>query len=246
MLHKKRGIALILCESDPAAEAGGQLKHDVHDVPALEVAFTALGFEVRKHVGHLTASAMARAVQDLGREDHDQHDAAIVCTMSHGSNGKIWGSDHKPVQIDSMIDDLADLKCPSLTGKPKMFFISACRGHGRNTGADQAVAADDLPGTWQANRVAAGADVFIQYGTLGGNVGWGATSHVGSMFIQVLAEKLKVLHGTCHLADIAVEVNGAVSERAIRGADEHELQFQQPEIVNRLRKQLYFLPGPGQ
>ena len=53
-------------------------------------------------------------------------------------------------------------------------------------------------------------------------------------------EGLGLRRRAAHLGDIAVEVNGAVSQRAIRGAGEEELQFQQPEIVNRLRKQLFF------
>ncbi len=44
--------------------------------------------------------------------------------MSHGSDGKINGTDHVPVRLEEITDKL---KGGTLVDKPKMFFIQACR-----------------------------------------------------------------------------------------------------------------------
>ena len=48
--------------------------------------------------------------------------------MTHGNMGEIYGSDGKALDIKSVTNLFKEDKCPGLAGKPKLFFIQACRG----------------------------------------------------------------------------------------------------------------------
>jgi hypothetical protein len=63
------------------------------------------------------------------------YDSAIVFILSHGSHRKkskndslVLGVDYKGVSVDVIKSFLQPLLCPAMKGKPKLFFIQACRG----------------------------------------------------------------------------------------------------------------------
>ncbi|KAK4809846.1 hypothetical protein QYF61_021306 [Mycteria americana] len=52
--------------------------------------------------------------------------------MSHMQfPGGIYGTDGKPIPIEKVVNYFNGTNCPSLRGKPKLFFIQACGGGGR-------------------------------------------------------------------------------------------------------------------
>ena len=48
--------------------------------------------------------------------------------MSHGDTGYISGTDEEKVHLKDIQAEFEGDKCPKLQGKPKLFFIQACRG----------------------------------------------------------------------------------------------------------------------
>ena len=54
--------------------------------------------------------------------------SAVVVLMSHGGTGYIYGTDFEKVDVKDIQAELDGKKCPNLEGKPKVFFIQACRG----------------------------------------------------------------------------------------------------------------------
>lgn len=66
--------------------------------------------------------------------------AAVVCILSHGDDhGLVYGVDSKSsgitgvpaapsVKLRDLISRFNPKQCPDLNGKPKLFFIQACRG----------------------------------------------------------------------------------------------------------------------
>lgn len=42
--------------------------------------------------------------------------------------GGIYGTDGKPIPIEQIVNYFNGSNCPSLRGKPKLFFIQACGG----------------------------------------------------------------------------------------------------------------------
>jgi len=70
-------------------------------------------------------------------KDHRHGDCFVCCVMSHGNENGVEGCDAKVLASgDEQMCPLNDIispfdgdKCTSLIGKPKVFFIQACRGH---------------------------------------------------------------------------------------------------------------------
>lgn len=65
----------------------------------------------------------------LDEERHLQHegDAFILFIMSHGKRGRVYGVDGVSISIDEISAMFCGNNCPSLLGKPKIFFIQACQ-----------------------------------------------------------------------------------------------------------------------
>ena len=54
------------------------------------------------------------------------HDSFVCCLMSHGTLGKVYGTDRGEFDLTNIYNYLGS--CKHLTGKPKMVFIQACQG----------------------------------------------------------------------------------------------------------------------
>ena len=54
--------------------------------------------------------------------------SAVVVLMSHGDTGYINGTDGGKVEVKDIQAEFDGKTCPNLKGKPKLFFIQACRG----------------------------------------------------------------------------------------------------------------------
>lgn len=95
--------------------------------------FEKLEFNVKVYKD-LTAQEMVRCLSDVSREDHSSYDCFVCCVLSHGALGSIYGIDGRTVSIQDLMSDVKPIKCPSLRGKPKIFFIQACQGTEKQPG----------------------------------------------------------------------------------------------------------------
>ena len=78
---------------------------------------------------NITARDMQAQLTKVAELDHTNNDCFVCCISSHGSrDGVILGTDDDTVNIRDLTLPLRSSKCPSLAGKPKLFFIDACRG----------------------------------------------------------------------------------------------------------------------
>lgn len=91
--------------------------------------FTHLHFDVdlRKN---LSAVDMKVCLESYQHRDHSSHDAFVCCITSHGMHGSVCAADGNQVTIMSLMELFYDDACPSLQGKPKLFFIGACQTEG--------------------------------------------------------------------------------------------------------------------
>ena len=74
---------------------------------------------------------------------------------------------------------------PSLVGKPKLFFIEACRGREHNMGRELVMTKSSapLPRVTQGISLPNKQDVFVGFATVPGFVSF--TSSLGSPYLQV-------------------------------------------------------------
>lgn len=62
------------------------------------------------------------------KTDHTPYDCFVVVIMAHGGLGELYGVNGDAFPVHRLTFDFSTDKCPSLAGKPKLFFIQACRG----------------------------------------------------------------------------------------------------------------------
>uniref|UniRef100_A0A8I3MAP5 Caspase-9 n=2 Tax=Canis lupus familiaris TaxID=9615 RepID=A0A8I3MAP5_CANLF len=144
----------------------------------------------------LTAKQMVQALVELARRDHSALDCCVVVVLSHGCEashrqfpGAVYGTDGCPVSIEKIVNIFNGTGCPSLGGKPKLFFIQACGGeqkdHGfavasaspedRSPGSDSepdAVPFQEGPGPFDqldaVSSLPTPSDIFVSYSTFPG------------------------------------------------------------------------------
>ena len=98
------------------------------DEKSLKELFTALKFTVviRKD---LNKHEIERVAETFGRKDHREFGAFVFILMSHGGDRDcILGVESRKTTVENLMVEFQARKCPSLTGKPKVFIIQTCRG----------------------------------------------------------------------------------------------------------------------
>ena len=71
--------------------------------------------------------------------EHQKYSCAAVFVLTHGQEGYLFATDsdgNNLVSVKWMLELFQGNKCPNLNGKPKLFFLQACRGELHDEGAD--------------------------------------------------------------------------------------------------------------
>ncbi|KAH6932597.1 hypothetical protein HPB50_008018 [Hyalomma asiaticum] len=128
MIHSPRGMCIIINNHDFGGLAPQRDGSEL-DVLRMKALFEAFHFNciVRSD---LSAQRMKALLSWAAQSKQQQGaDCLVVILMSHGKQDLIDGSDGEQLHL---VDDVYSLfnneNCPSLQGKPKLFFIQACRG----------------------------------------------------------------------------------------------------------------------
>ncbi|XP_026718406.1 caspase-9 isoform X3 [Athene cunicularia] len=187
------------------------------DCEKLEKRFKALRFNVLTR-RNLKAQEMVSELRNLARRDHSTLDCCIVVILSHGCQtshiqfpGGIYGTDGKPIPIEKIVNYFNGSNCPSLRGKPKLFFIQACGGEQKDRGfvVDHGSPSDEAPGgslesdatpfqTPSGNvdepdaiaSLPTPSDILVSYSTFPGFVSWREVSS-GSWYVETLDSVLE-------------------------------------------------------
>ncbi|KAL1486446.1 hypothetical protein MTO96_031381, partial [Rhipicephalus appendiculatus] len=125
MIHSPRGICVIINNYD---FGDSKREGSEHDVRRMRYLFEAFHFKCIEH-WDLTASEMTKKLQAAASfKEHEVADCLVVVLMSHGAANVIFGVDRKTVHLENEIFSLFNNEsCPALQGKPKLFFVQACR-----------------------------------------------------------------------------------------------------------------------
>ncbi|XP_020287962.1 caspase-1-like [Pseudomyrmex gracilis] len=188
MNHPKRGLALIFNHefftlSHLKPRSGTNV-----DCENLKNVFANLGFEVNDY-HNITHKDMVRQLERVAEMDHSDHDCLVVIVLSHGEQHLLYAHDNS-YKADLLWNHFTGDKCPTLAGKPKLFFIQACQGDKLDPGITlkERTETDGLP--VNTFRIPTQADFMIAYSTVPGYYSWRNTSR-GSWFIQALCIELR-------------------------------------------------------
>ncbi|XP_028436777.1 caspase-2 isoform X10 [Perca flavescens] len=273
MNSSPRGLALVISNVtfDPCAapdldpRKGGEVDDEV-----LRKVFTELDYLVTVH-RDLTAQGMRSCIENFCRRpDHRTVDSCVVCLLSHGVDGAIYGTDGQLVQLDWVFKSFDNAHCPLLQNKPKIFFIQACRGEEMDCGVEQidgpARTCSPCCEQLDAGREGQGdahsrprgdmgrpriklpqrSDMLCGFASLKGQrICTAAMRNTkrGSWFIQELNTTLRLQARDTHLADIMVQVNRRIKEREgyAPGTAHHRCK-EMSEFTSSLCKDLYLFP----
>ncbi|XP_029928919.1 caspase-2 isoform X2 [Myripristis murdjan] len=264
-----RGFALVISNVtfDPCAapdldpRKGGEVDEEV-----LRKVFTELDYLVTVR-RDLTAQGMRMHIEQFSRQpEHRTVDSCVVCLLSHGVEGAIYGTDGQLLQLDWVFEAFDNAHCPLLQNKPKMFFIQACRGEEMDCGVEQVDGPERTSspsceqrdagreGEGDANSRQTGemgrpriklpqrSDMICGFASLKGTAAMRNTKR-GSWFIQELNTALRLRARDTHLADIMVQVNRCIKEREgyAPGTAHHRCK-EMSEFTSSLCKDLYLFP----
>ncbi|XP_036112024.1 caspase-9 isoform X2 [Molossus molossus] len=227
------------------------------DCEKLQRRFRLLRFVVEVK-SDLTAR-MLQALVELARRDHGALDCCVVVILSHGRQashlqfpGAVYGTDGCSVPIERIVNIFNGASCPSLGGKPKLFFIQACGGEQKDHGFEvvsappedrapdstpepDAVSFQDEPGNDDqpdaVSSLPTPSDIFVSYSTFPGFVSWRDTKS-GSWYIETLDGVFERWAHSEDLQSLLLRVANAVSEKGV--------YKQMPGCFNFLRKKLFF------
>nr|XP_014343563.1 PREDICTED: caspase-8-like [Latimeria chalumnae] len=208
----------------------------------LRSTFEWLHFEVDVHTD-LTAENILLTVEDYKRKDHRERDCFVFCILTHGEKGTVYGTDGQSVPISDITSCFTGKNCPSLVGKPKVFFIQACRGRREQEGVpvdtdckdssfDPQPESDAIP---SGDIIPIWADYLVGFSTMEEYVSF-RDKKKGSFYIESLC---KYLQQCCprkeDILSILTKVNNEVSQK---------FQKQMPEPKFTLTKKLIFPASP--
>nr|AFN55259.1 caspase 7 [Cynops orientalis] len=225
-------------------ESTGMCKRNGTDQDArdLQCCFRTLGFEVSVK-NDRTCEEMEQLLQKIAEEDHSDYACFACILLSHGEEGLIYGTDG-PVPIKTMTTLFRGDKCKSLVGKPKLFFIQACRGSEFDEGiqTDSGPANDTLE--TDANpryKIPVEADFLFAYSTVPGYYSWRNPGR-GSWFVQSLCKMLTDHGKQLEIMQILTRVNFMVATSFESWSDDPRFseKKQIPCVVSMLTKELYF------
>ncbi|XP_034973336.2 caspase-9 [Zootoca vivipara] len=222
------------------------------DCEKLENRFRSLRFEVLTR-RDLKAQEIVAELQGLATRDHSSLDCCLVVLLSHGCQashiqfpGGIYGTDGRSIAVEKMVSYFNGTHCPSLRGKPKLFFIQACGGEKKDRGFEvdsdpSAVESDASPfqvparDTDQTDAVASlptPSDILVSYSTFPGFVSW-RNKRTGSWYVETLDHVLEQYAHSEDLLNMLLRVANAVSAKG-----EYK---QMPGCFNFLRKRFFFM-----
>ncbi|XP_071108264.1 caspase-3-like [Haliotis cracherodii] len=156
--YPERGLAVII-NNEHFTNIADRKGSDV-DATTLEDIYVKLGFQVKRY-DDLTGDQMVQTLQKVaGNVDYDHRlaDCFACAILSHGDMQEIdecdttaqphkakvkhdilYGADGTVVPTRHLVSIFNDECCPELKGKPRLFFLQACRGHDKDAGMDMVV-----------------------------------------------------------------------------------------------------------
>lgn len=211
MCHANRGMCLIFDNENFAPSRGiGNYPPRIGshvDAANLSNIFTFLGFDV--HIfKDKTASQIRLTLKSVAEYDHSQNDCFICCVLTHGEYGSLHSYDDR-YPIDNIFVNFLGHRCPSLVGKPKLFFIQACQGTRLDNGVP-VMSQDSYDGVATYFKIPTYADFLIAQSTIPGFFSFRNTDK-GSWFISALVEVIHEYHQKLDLLSIMTIVSQRVA-----------------------------------
>ncbi|XP_041364307.1 caspase-3-like [Gigantopelta aegis] len=136
--YPSRGVAVII--NNVTFENKSPREGADVDGSNLTQVFSQFGFTDIRYHQDLTAARITDVFYKISKENYKKADCFVCAVSSHGdeyffdpdeNNRKrreefILGTDYRPVLTRNILEMFNDKNCPTLKGKPRIFFIQVC------------------------------------------------------------------------------------------------------------------------
>lgn len=259
MNQNPSGIAIII--NNAVFENKTKLEYregSEQDVSKMKELFKGLQFDVQVYRNR-TACQMTEDIETLSHKDHTQYDCCVLFFMSHGREGEIYGTDGEVIKIKDITARFTAKSCPTLAGKPKLFFVQACRGSKADVGYDvieSPAEASPLPiqernanepqtdlNISQSRKISHiipdDADIYFAFAS---SPRFAALRNTlsGGWFVNQLYEVMMKYASQEDLMSMMVRVTGNVADINCQNSPQKYKQC--PQQCSQLRKKLFFRP----
>ncbi|KAM7338493.1 hypothetical protein ACRRTK_001977 [Alexandromys fortis] len=182
MDYPEMGVCIIINNKN-FHKSNGMTPRSGTDVDAakLRETFLSLKYEVRNK-NDLTREEIVELRDKVSKEDHSKRSSFVCVILSHGDEGIIFGT-NGPVDLKKLTSYFRGDYCRSLTGKPKLFIIQACRGPELDCGIETDSATDD---DMACHKILLEAEFLYAYSTAPSYCSWrnskdgSRTVHIGT------------------------------------------------------------------
>lgn len=195
----------------------------------------------------------------MASKNFTDYSCLIVVIMTHGEKNGILFTYDTSIYVDDLWRQFMGSECPTLVGKPKLFFIQACKGTMLDPGSllqtqkprttrdghMSALASRSNPINPSPYVIPSCADILIYFCTAEGYYSYRNTA-TGSWFIQTLCNKFShYLSGSTEEVDLmriltAVNRHVAFDRQALCPGQMTDACKQMPTITSMLTKMLIF------
>lgn len=207
---------------------------DVDAANAMKV-FGKLGYKVKVY-NDQSVEQLKQVLISASKEDHSCNASFVCVLLSHGDEGVFFGTDGS-IELKYLTSLFRGDRCRSLVGKPKLFFIQACRGTDLDAGIETDSVEDGI------TKIPVEADFLYAFSTAPGYYSWRNTM-TGSWFMQSLCDMITKYGKDMELQHIMTRVNHkvAVEFESVSNSPGFHAKKQIPCIVSMLTKEMYFSP----
>lgn len=238
MNNKHRGKALIFNhdEYDESLELNPRPGSE-NDCASLQAVLEYLHFNV-KTFHNLCYYDIMKQMRHTAKQNHSNDDCIAVFVLSHGSPGIVYAKDTF-YNLEKMWGHFTENNCPTLAGKPKLFFIQACQGEDYDDGITLSRNIE-TDGWYEPHMYTTEPDILVALSTTPGYVSW-RRRNVGTPFIQALCRELynaseldiwTVMTGVCRNVALDFESNTSEPKKQV------------PCIMSTLTRRLVFTKKP--
>lgn len=244
MNHPARGICLIIENANflnQGVTRGLSKREGSHvDAEAVNDVFTKLSFNVLK-CEDMTTIQVRNTLRHVSKLDHSDYDCFVCVVLTHGDHGNLYARDGR-YAIDHLFNNFLGDKCPTLVGKPKLFFVQACQGSRLDPGV---IVSTDALDSATYFKIPTYADFMIAYSTLPGFYSFRNTEK-GSWFIRSLCQILGEYHLNLDLLSMMTLVCHRVAYYFSSNASNpaYSGMKQVPCITTMLTRRVFLHPKP--
>ncbi|KAJ8675745.1 hypothetical protein QAD02_011531 [Eretmocerus hayati] len=220
------------------------------DARRIEQTFQRLGFSVEICDDYEYSTIMSK-INELADEDHSDSDCICIFVLSHGLQDDLICAKDVVYKVDNLWKPFTAERCITLAGKPKLFFIQACRGDNLDAGVrlqyqrstyNTTVKDSCKDSASSSYKIPTHADFLLAYSTVKGFYSW-RNPEEGTWYIQSLCDVFDEYAATTDLHRMLTITARKVATNfeSYNNLDPsmHD-QKQVPSVTSMLIRDLYF------